>query len=337
MDLNLTTRQPPLMNSTKSMILFFFEYMISLFFTMLLGKVILSSNPKKKIFKLLGIFKENVWNTFNIMKERMMKKKQGLTVRDEVEILKQRMDEESVHFKRVELSLKNVEERTEERVDDIYEDIESRIAYLIDQEKKERNQSLADVESKIAFLREDEQRNRSKSLEQILERILFLERVPTYLAWISVPYDEKQHIPVQNLIKMMYNGITIQNALDHYLQNEWMGWTTHASEKDLLQFCFSVAQMPLKLCEGMGTTYIKILPGISIYGGITQYGMKNGYESFYSYHKRLNVFKTYRDQWLSNFPNNISNLPEKEKSFAVGYFKRVENVLNTLYEKKLLN
>ena len=96
--------------------------------------------------------------------------------------------------------------------------------------------------------------------------------------------------------------------------------------------------MPLKLVE---VNYITILAGIQLYGGIAEYAGQKGYESYYSYHKKLNVLKTYRDEFLVGFPRNIEashgNLPGMEKSFAVGYFERVERVLNVLYEKKLLD
>ena len=328
MDLNLTTRQPPFMNSTTS-ITTFFEYSVSLFLTMLLGKIMLSSNPKKKIIKFSGILREHATNIFMIIREKLTKKKEGV-----IEILKQRMDEEQNKYIHIKTSLKDIGIRTEERLDDV----ESRIVFLIEKERKERNQNFSDVDSKIAFLFEEEHREKNKSLEPILKRIIFLERIPKYLAWIGVGnYSKENHIPVEDLVKIMSNLIVPSNMLDHYLQEQWMGWLTHASENDLLQFCVSVAQMPQKLCQGSVTTYITILKGLQLYSGISENGGKKGYESHFSYHNKLSVFKTYRDQWLSNFPNNMGNLPEKEKSFAVGYFERVERVLNVLYEKKLLD
>lgn len=131
----------------------------------------------------------------------------------------------------------------------------------------------------------------------------------------------------------MWNLNAPPNVLANYLQQRWMGWLTHASEKDLLQFCVSVAQMPFRFGQGLEINYITILEGIQLYGGIAEYGGQKEHESYYSYHKKLNVLKTSRDAFLVNFPRNI----EVEKSFAVGYFERVERVLNVLYEKKLLD
>lgn len=316
MDSNLTIRQPHLMNSATSMTTFF-EYTVSLFLTMLLGKIMLSSNPKKKIIKFSGILREHATSIFFIIREKLTKKK------GEIEILKQRMD----MF--METSLKDIGIRTEERLGDV----ESRIVFLIDKERKERNQNFSDVDSKIAFLFEEEHREKNKSLEPILKRIIFLERVPKYLAWIGVPYKKENHIPVEDLVKIMANLIVPLSVLAHYLQERWMGWLTHASENDLLQFCVSVSQMPLMFGQGLGVNYITILPGIQLYGGIAEYDGQKGYESYYSYHKKLNVLKTYRDEFLVGFPGNI----HVEKSFAVGYFERVERVLNVLYEKKLLD
>lgn len=324
MDLNLTTRQPPFMNSTTS-ITTFFEYSVSLFLTMLLGKIMLSSNPKKKIIKFSGILKEHVTNIFMIIREKLTKKKESV-----IEILKQRMDEEQKKYIHMETSLKDIGIRTEERLDDV----ESRIVFFIEKERKDRNQNFTDIDSKIAFLLEEEQRNRNKSLEPILKRIAFLERVPKYLACIRVTYSKDNHIPVEDLVKIMVNLIAPFDDVLKYLQDGWMGWLTHASEQDLFQFCYSVAQMPFRL--GEGRAYIHLLPNVRIHGGIAVNGTAAGYDAYYSYHKKLNDFKSYRDTWLLNFPNNMGNLPEKEKSFAVKYFERVERVLNNLYEKKLL-
>ena len=310
MDSNLTIRQPHLMNSATSMTTFF-EYTVSLFLTMLLGKIMLSSNPKKKIIKFSGILREHATSIFMIIREKLTKKKEK-EKEGEIEILKQRM----------ETSLKDIGIRTEESLGDV----ESRIVFLIDKERKERNQNFSDVDSKIAFLFEEEHREKNKSLEPILKRIVFLERIPKYVAWIGVPYVKENHIPVEDLVKIMANLIVPSSVLAYYLQERWMGWLTHASENDLLQFCVSVAQMPLRLGQGLDIYCITILQGIQLYGGIAEYAGQKGYNDIYSYHKKMNVFKTKRD-----------NLPGMEKSFAVGYFERVERVLNVLYEKKLLD
>ena len=283
MDSNLTIRQPHLMNSATSMTTFF-EYIVFLFFTMLLGKVMLLSKVK------------------SMVKEGVTKKEKG---EDEISNTKHREEKNSL---RLEACLKDVEERLDD-VDNLHADIKIRIAVLFEEEERNKKKIGLLVEE-VGCIFEEVQRNKKQMGEQfenlkrkvdIMEKDLMElkehnimketeEQEFILLQYrLTDMYQKSFHIPGDMLVKLIQKK---NLSLDRIYFQAWkpgrhhfvsQSWMANATEYDLCQLAICVynhwyKDIQLMLCPGCCINpsivekydYIKLLKAEEIFRN--QYG-----------------------------------------------------------------
>jgi hypothetical protein len=170
-----------------------------------------------------------------------------------------------------------------------------------------------------------------KMMKEQEERIVFLEQVPFYLEVVKHGYRKETHIPADDIVKCLKYGLDVFDADPHlfnrYLNDGWNCWVVQASEEELREVCFVTARMPFKSFGGRRLNYIRFHDAVTICGGI-----KEGYQdNYHSYHKKVNSLRKCRDCHFVNPPVGF------DKIFAKKVYERWENVLNALYDEKLLN
>ena len=151
-------------------------------------------------------------------------------------------------------------------------------------------------------------------------------------------YKKENHISGKIMARMWELGCITNEGGDinisRYLYghpgptDDWLTWTTHATEEDLMDFItamYSTYTAPTVSYLAFSFPIVRV--GITIYttGEYRQ-----------DYRKCMKQLKDHTDQWFTGWPSNMINLPGKCKTFAEAYFTRVENVLTKLHEMKLL-
>lgn len=193
-----------------------------------------------------------------------------------------------------------------------------RIATIDDASRKTSDNEIAFLKSQIF------------TMKSIQDRLIFVENIRRYQNVLEEKYSTETHIPGKIMTKLVEFGVIRREKYLSYLRGDtshsskggnygnWESWTTHATEEELLEVITALLRLKEK--------YIFYFPIVicPIYNNSDGYIPK----------KRKLKETTYA--WFLNFPSNVENLPGKCKTFAEGYFTRVDNVLTKLHKMGLL-
>lgn len=210
----------------------------------------------------------------------------------------------------------------------------------MDFQKSSANESQT-LRNQVTTLKQFTTDTQKQFLTGLHDRVDFLEKVIRYQHMmikyqpIGKFYEEKNHVTGKIMARMWELGCIYSLSGDcnirEYLyghQDDWLTWTTHATEEDLLDFITAMyATYTAPTVAYLHFTFPIVKVGITIYttGEYNQ-----------DYRKCMNTLKKNTDQWFAGWPSNMKNLPGKCKTFAEAYFTRVENVLTKLHEMNLL-
>jgi len=151
-------------------------------------------------------------------------------------------------------------------------------------------------------------------------------------------YAEKNHVSGKIMARMWELGciyatsgdINIKGYLGGHTgpDDDWLAWTTHATEEDLLDFITAMyATYSAPTVASLMFTFPIVRITLQVYT-IGEYQQ--------NYRKCMHNLKESKERWLTVWPSNMKNIPGKCKTFAEAYFTRVENVLTKLHEMNLL-
>ena len=218
---------------------------------------------------------------------------------------------------------------------------------MMDFQKSSANESQREImllRSQVATLKQFTTDTQKQFLTGLHDRVDFLEKLNRYENMmiqyqpIGKFYDEKNHVSGKIMARMWELGCIYSTSGDcnigGYLgghsgpEDDWLTWTTHATEEDLLDFITAMyATYSAPTVAYLSFTFPIVKVGITIYttGEYNQ-----------DYRKGMHDLKKKTDGWFTGWPSNMKNLPGKCKTFAEAYFTRVENVLTKLHEMKLL-
>jgi hypothetical protein len=176
------------------------------------------------------------------------------------------------------------------------------------------------------------------------DRVDFLEKLNRYQHMmikyqpIGKYYAEKNHVSGKIMAKMWELGCIYSTSgesnISEYLgghtgpDDDWLAWTTHATEEDLLNFITALYAMysaPTVAYLSFTFPIVRITLQVYTTGEYQQ-----------NYRKCMHNLKESKERWLTSWPSNMRNIPGKCKTFAEAYFTRVENVLTKLHEMNLL-
>ena len=172
----------------------------------------------------------------------------------------------------------------------------------------------------------------TESQKSFFDRVKFLEDIYRYEYFLGKPYSKERHISGKIMGKLM--ELCIFN-LDDYdsgrlgmyriyrygHKGQWNSWITHATEEDLFEYITSIYRRD--------TPYHLLFPFVEVF-------LSNRQSETNNYRVKVHKLKTATDSWFLAYPSNIADIPGKCKTFAAGYFNRVENVLTKIHKMGLL-
>jgi len=215
----------------------------------------------------------------------------------------------------------------------------------MDFQKSSANESHREIlllRSQVATLKQFTTDTQKQFLTGLHDRVDFMEKVIRYQHMmikyqpIGKFYEEKNHVTGKIMARMWELGcitheggdINIRSYLNGHSGDDWLAWTTHATEEDLLDFITAMyATYSAPTVASLSFTF-------HIVGVYLQVYTTGEYHQ--NYRKCMHNLKESKERWLTSWPSNIGNLPGKCKTFAEAYFTRVENVLTKLHEMNLL-
>ena len=173
----------------------------------------------------------------------------------------------------------------------------------------------------------------TESQKSFFDRVKFLEDIYRYEYFLGKPYSKERHISGKIMGKLM--ELCILN-LDDYdserlgmyriyrygHQGHWNSWITHATEEDLFEYITSIYRRD--------TLYNLSFPFVQVTLSNRQNPIGDNYRL------KVEALKKATDSWFLAYPSNIADIPGKCKTFAAGYFNRVENVLTKIHKMGLL-
>ena len=213
---------------------------------------------------------------------------------------------------------------------------------IADIQRTTRNE-IATLRAQMCTLKQFMTDSQKTFLSGLHDRVDFLEKVIKYQHMMiqyqpnGKFYEEKNHVTGKIMARMWELGCITHNKgnnIGEYLnghggpEDDWLTWTTHATEEDLLDFItamYATYTAPTVACLIFTFPIVKVTLQVYTTGEYNQ-----------DYRKCMSTLKKNTDQWFAGWPSNMKNLPGKCKTFAEAYFIRVENVLTKLHEKKLL-
>lgn len=213
----------------------------------------------------------------------------------------------------------------------------------MDFQKSSANESQT-LRNQVTTLKQFTTDTQKQFLTGLHDRVDFLEKVIRYQHMmikyqpIGNYYEKENHVSGKIMARMWelgciyspFGDFNIRAYLDGRGGNEddWLTWTTHATEEDLLDFITAMyATYTAPTVAYLHFTFPIVKVTIEIY-------TTGEYKQ--DYRKGMHNLKKNTDQWFAGWPSNMKNLPGKCKTFAEAYFTRVENVLTKLHEMNLL-
>jgi hypothetical protein len=209
---------------------------------------------------------------------------------------------------------------------------------------KTAEDEIATLRTQMATLKQFMTETQKTFLMGLHDRVDFLEKLNRYqhmmikYQHIGKFYEEKNHVSGKIMARMWELGCIYSTSgesnISEYLgghtgpDDDWLAWTTHATEEDLLNFITALYAM----YSAPTVAYLTFtFPIVRVYLQVYTTG-----EYKHNYRKCMHNLKESKERWLTSWPSNMRNIPGKCKTFAEAYFTRVENVLTKLHEMNLL-
>jgi hypothetical protein len=198
------------------------------------------------------------------------------------------------------------------------------------QSQKTTDNEIVMLRAQIDSLKQFITESQKGFLSSLSGNVTFLEDMIRYEWILKQQYSKNNHIPGKVMARMVelcfinnddgyWSYIRGHSGPDH----DWNCWITHASEQDII----NVIQAIFKREEYFNFTF----PIVGRY-----FNNKPKRPTTMTYNHQIQELKKTTEMWFLNWPTNMRNLPGKCKTFAEGYFQRVENVLTMIHKMGLL-
>lgn len=328
------------------------EFVGWLLMAMVFGSIVLSSNPREKLWQyvkaikfllywiityLVSIYKlffcSYVFHYSNTIPSSSLYQtiKKTSPIEQSFAILKQALlfsDNEILIIKEDIESLKNLTKHFITNTQRISTRDSTEIATLKQSQKTTDNEIVmlrAQIDSLKQFITESQK----GFLSSLSSNVAFLEDMIRYEWILKEAYCNATHIPGTVMARMV--ELCFINNDDCYrtyirghsgFSHDWNCWITHASEQDIMNVMQAISKRE--------EYYNFVFPIVGLYLN----NKKTEATNVYSY--QIQELKKKTEMWFVNWPTNMGNLPGKCKTFAEGYFQRVENVLTKIHKMGMI-